>query len=66
MTSFVVPEMNSGRSSHSIQEALAELDPTATIEANVELRILRLETDASDAQVLMTLNELGYAANVRG
>jgi copper chaperone len=63
---FAVPEMNSGRCSHFIQTALTQLDPAARMQADIEHRLLQLETTASDAQVLMILNELGFAANVRG
>jgi copper chaperone len=66
MTTFAVPEMSCDHCSASIQTALAALDPGATVETSIKERILRLETRVSDAQVLMTLNEIGYAANVRG
>lgn len=66
MTSFAVPEMQCGRCTASIHSALTQLDPAAKVEADIRTRIVRLETAATDAQVLMTLNDLGYAANVRG
>ncbi|WP_425092287.1 cation transporter [Tropicimonas sp. S265A] len=65
MKMFAVPEMYCPKCSGSIRTALTALDPAAKIEANVELRYVRLETEASDAQVLMALNEIGFAANVR-
>lgn len=64
MTSFAIPDMSCGRRSTAIEAALAQLDPNATIDADVSARLVRVETKASDAQVLMTLNNLGYAANV--
>ncbi|MDJ0859107.1 MAG: heavy-metal-associated domain-containing protein [Dinoroseobacter sp.] len=64
MTSFAIPEMSCGRRSHAIESALSKLDPDATIAADVPKRLVRVETKASDALVLMVLNDLGFAANV--
>ncbi len=64
MTSFAIPEMSCGLRSRAIESALTTLDPDATIDTNVQTRLLRVETKESDAQVLMTLNILGFAANV--
>ncbi|MEM8580123.1 MAG: hypothetical protein AAGA38_06505 [Pseudomonadota bacterium] len=64
MTSFAIPEMSSDFRSLEIETALTQIDPNAKISTDVQARLLLVETKVSDAQVLMIINTLGFAANV--
>jgi copper chaperone CopZ len=64
MTTFAVPDMSCDQSRLSIEDALAELDPEAVIEADVDERTLRVSGGVPPAVVLSVLSGIGFAANV--
>jgi copper chaperone len=64
MTKFTVPAMSCPHCRTSIEHVLTRLDPHMELHADLDSRILSVETNASTALVLSILSQAGFAANV--
>lgn len=62
MYSLHIPKMSCGGCLGTVTRAIAAVDPQARVEGDLERRIVRVETSASEATLLSALKECGYPA----
>ena len=64
MTVFKVPEMSCGHCKSTVEKAIASLDPTSSVEVDLENRTARITSVASDQDVVAALQKAGYDSNI--
>lgn len=57
---FQIDDMSCGACVRSIEKVLAALDPATIVEADLEKRQIRVESTASQAQIISALQEAGF------
>jgi len=62
MYSLHIPKMSCGGCLATVTRAITAADPQAHLEGDLERRIVRVETSASEATLLAALKECGYPA----
>jgi len=60
MTTVRVPDIHCDACIRSMTSALRELDRTASVDANLTSKLVRVTTTAGDAAVTQTLRDAGF------
>ena len=61
---FRIEDMTCGGCAKSVTAAITSVDPGAKVEANPSARTVKVETSASEDQILRVLDQAGYPATV--
>ena len=64
MLTLHIPAISCGHCVRAITAAVQELDPAATVEADVGNKQVRIATTAANATLMARLEEEGYPASV--
>ena len=59
---FSVPEMSCGHCSAAIEKAIAEIDPSAKVNCDLDTRQVAVDTSLSQAEVSQAMKQAGYAS----
>lgn len=59
-----IEDMTCGGCAKSVTAAITSLDPGAKVETNPAARTVKVETSASEDQILKVLDQAGYPAAV--
>ncbi len=62
MMRFQVPDMHCGGCVRRVTKAVQSVDPSATVEADVPSREVRVDASASSTALMAALTEAGYPA----
>lgn len=59
-----IEDMTCGGCAKSVTTAINSIDPGAKVEANPAARTVKVETSASQSEILKVLDQAGYPATV--
>jgi copper chaperone len=63
MTKFSVPEMSCGHCKATIEKAVAEIDPGAKLQFDMDARKVDIEASVDTTAILAALKDAGYEAS---
>jgi copper chaperone len=64
MLTLHIPAISCGHCVRAITAAVQELDPAATVEADIGSKQVRIDSSAAQAPLLARLEEEGYPASI--
>jgi len=62
MTRFDVPEMSCGHCTAAIRKAVTTLDPSASVDCDLNVRVVSVESTLGDEAIVLAMKEAGYDA----
>lgn len=62
MSQFRVPDMHCDGCVRSVTKAIQALDAQASVQADLETKLVRIQTGAADAAVAEAIEEAGFTA----
>lgn len=62
MLNFRIPSISCGHCVRAITEAIKALDPAATVNVDMDSKIVSIDTHAAPAEITASLSSAGYVA----